>query len=348
MTRSLHENTALSAAAYDWAERLVQGQPLSPVEEADLAAWLSASDQNSVALEAAMALEQDLAGFSNSETADALIAEVEAALPDRQPDHAFGLFGLVWGFLSRPVVMPAMGGVVAALAIAVLFLASPPPSVVDQIQTAQFETAIGDTAAHDLADGSRIALNTQTRLSVAYSAQERRVELIEGEALFEVAPDASRPFIVATAQFDVRAVGTAFNINRAFADAMTVTVVEGIVDVQRQDGSGASVRVAAGQQIRLADDLLSEPPQAVEPRDATAWQQGAMVFHADPVDRVVREFRRYRDVQVEYSDESLKNIEVAGRFEVTDPNAFFAALEALGPFEVEQAGDVWHVRPAQP
>lgn len=107
-----------------------------------------------------------------------------------------------------------------------------------------YATALGEQRSIQFEDGSTVELNSRSKIRVKYSKQERDVELIEGQALFHVAHDTARPFIVAVGATRVRAVGTQFDVYKK-SNGTVVTVVEGRVAVystpqgqQLSDGSG--------------------------------------------------------------------------------------------------------------
>ncbi|HYG28420.1 MAG TPA: FecR domain-containing protein, partial [Caulobacteraceae bacterium] len=94
-------------------------------------------------------------------------------------------------------------------------------------------TALGERRVVALEDGSRVELNTDSRIEVAYAEDQRRIVLLKGEALFEVAKDPSRPFVVMANGAEVRAIGTAFNI-RLREKLVELTVTEGVVSVKER------------------------------------------------------------------------------------------------------------------
>lgn len=122
-----------------------------------------------------------------------------------------------------------------------------------------YTTGIGEQRAVILADGSVVELNARTRLRVHLSGTERRVELLEGQALFHVAKDAQRPFIVRSADMVVRAVGTQFDVYRKRAGTI-VTVVEGrvVVSAGRPQGAGQIDDPASGRSIDRAADRATD------------------------------------------------------------------------------------------
>jgi transmembrane sensor len=128
-----------------------------------------------------------------------------------------------------------------------------------------YNTDIGERRSITLADGSTVDLNARSKLRVEFSNNERRVELLDGQALFQVAKDHSRPFIVASGEATVRAVGTQFDVNRK-SGSTTVTVLEGRVAVYStahagsNTGSAEPPSPAAQPTTRLS--RVTVPPRA--------------------------------------------------------------------------------------
>ena len=197
---------------------------------------------------------------------------------------------------------------------------------------ADHATAVGDRKRVTLADGSVVVLNTATAVSVDYSAQERRVVLHDGEALFEVAKDAARPFIVVAGDVEVRAVGTAFvvRLKRVFEN---VTVSEGTVEVKM--GDRPPIRVVAGQQLDVSESDGFKL-RVVDIDAATAWQRGKLIFNRRPLENVVAELQRYRTGRIVILGDRLKTLEVTGVFDLDDTDRILRTIEETTKARVVQ------------
>ena len=222
-----------------------------------------------------------------------------------------------------------------------------------------YVTQIGEQRSIALADGSMMALNSRSKVRVRYSQAERALELLEGQALFHVAKDPSRPFIVTAAGTRVRAVGTQFDVNKR-REGTVVTVVEGRVSVltnvadARVDpiavemsmpsmprlpaegktggarGPAAGILLAAGEQITVTETAAN----AITHPDVTralAWTQRQLVFDAATLNEVAEEFNRYNRRQLIVQDPELYEFHISGVFASTDP-------EGLLQFLRERAG----------
>ncbi|GEP54445.1 FecR family protein [Reyranella soli] len=197
---------------------------------------------------------------------------------------------------------------------------------------ADHATAVGGRKRVALADSSVVVLNTATAVSVDYSAQERRLVLHDGEALFEVAKDAARPFIVVAGDVEVRAVGTAFvvRLKRVFEN---VTVSEGTVEVKM--GDRPSIRVVAGQQLDVSESDGFKL-RVVDVDAATAWQRGKLIFNRRPLENVVAELERYRTGRIVILGDRLKTLEVTGVFDLDDTDRILRTIEETTKARVVQ------------
>jgi len=236
-----------------------------------------------------------------------------------------------------------------------------------------YQTAHGEQRVVTLADGSVVALNTDTRLRVDLSAARRDVFLRRGEALFQVAYDPRRPFVVHAAQGYARAVGTRFNV-LAQESGVTVSVLEGRVEVSPQEflhehanatASAANAPVSSGtaQQESTAgvgSTMASQPlllragqsaayvPSgklvAPEPMQASAerivaWREGKLRFESWRLDRAVREYNRYAEKPIYLDSPDVAGVEISGVFRIGDSAAFVQALGELVNARVVHDGD---------
>lgn len=203
-------------------------------------------------------------------------------------------------------------------------------------------TRLGERRIITLADGSRIHLNTASAVEVAMRKHSRRIRLVKGEALFEVAHDPGRPFLVDAGAARLRAVGTAFNV-RIRDTVVELTVTEGVVavaedtvDVHRPDVS----KIVAGGGAVIGSGAMA--PTALDPailRQRTAWQDGVIELDGETLAQAVAEFNRYRDPPIIIGDPRLANLRVGGRFEVDEAEKFLVAVEGSFPIRVIPAAD---------
>ncbi len=186
---------------------------------------------------------------------------------------------------------------------------------------ATYHTGVGERRRLRLPDGSTVWLNTASALSVHFGVGSRRITLHAGEALFDVAKDRARLFIVHAGQGAAEAVGTVYAVRREGA-ATRVTVQEGIVAVR--DGESVQ-RVMAGQGVRYRDGMISAP-DSVETDEAFSWVRGKLIFNRRPLEQVTAELERYRHGRILILGEELRKMDVTGVFDLDDNEALLAAL----------------------
>lgn len=210
-----------------------------------------------------------------------------------------------------------------------------------------YATQIGEQRSITLEDGSSVELNSRSRIKVRFTQAERSVELLEGQALFSVAKNPARPFIVATGDTRVRAVGTRFDVYRKSAGTV-VTVIEGRVAVAPTDASqrvtaakvGAQhdpsarrdsgvkpeeVLLAAGEQLMITP-LAIELPKPTNIAAVTAWTDKRLVFDSTPLREVVEEFNRHNRQQLVIRDPELYDFHISGAFPSTDSSRMIEFL----------------------
>jgi transmembrane sensor len=204
----------------------------------------------------------------------------------------------------------------------------------------RLQTKVGEQRSVLLVDGSRVTLNTASKIEVRLQAHRRVVELLQGEVLFEVAHDAQRPFDVHAGNVVVRAVGTQFDIDRRPART-AVTVVEGRVALIAADSRTGNLPVlSAGDRMVVGSAGPGSVEHGVNLAETTAWTQHELVFHHRPLGEIADEFNRYNVGRIEIRSPSLREQEVTGTFRSNDVASFVAVLAGIPGVEVvdDQAG----------
>lgn len=225
---------------------------------------------------------------------------------------------------SKGLIPISVVAVVAAVVIGVAIQPGRPLS---------YETGLGERRVVVLADGSRVTLDTESRITVKLTGSRRAVELASGQAFFEVEGDVARPFVVRAGATDVTAVGTRFDVRRA-GDGAQVTLVEGKLDVQARTGSSARWSLAPGQQIVTAAPRPAV--RAVDVASETSWTAGRLVFAGDTVEAAVNEVNRYSRTKVVLEAPAIARIAVSGAFNTGDVDGFVSALTELYPVVAER------------
>ncbi len=193
-----------------------------------------------------------------------------------------------------------------------------------------YVTEVGEQRSIELADGSNVELNSRSRLRVRYSERRRDVELLTGQALFRVARDTARPFVVRVAGAEVRAVGTQFDINRR-ASGTTVTVIEGSVAVStpasRKAAAATEVVLTAGEQAIVKEQAVARS-KSVDIAAVTAWTERRLVFDSTRLADVVEEFNRHNTRPLILEGEELAALRISGVYTSTDPTSLLRFLRA--------------------
>lgn len=203
-----------------------------------------------------------------------------------------------------------------------------------------------------LADGSVVELNKDAEISVDYSAAERNIKLLRGEAYFTVAKNPDRPFIVTAGGVRVRAVGTVFNV-RLKGDDVDVLVTEGKVRIDppkpnEPDVSGALNAAMVGARERTTVNAAVPtplPPEVVEAaadeiEKTLSWQGMRIKFKSTPLDEAVAEFNRYnKETRIVIADPRIAKLPLGGNFRADNAEALVRMLpEILGVHVDEEDG----------
>jgi transmembrane sensor len=236
---------------------------------------------------------------------------------------------------------------------------------VQAVRSPTYATAIGEQRSLELTDGSIVELNSRSKIVVRYSRQGRNIELLQGQALFRVVKDASRPFIVKVGATLVRAVGTEFDVYEKRGSTI-VTVVEGRVAILTDHpialptpgvpsaaidaphrsnvqfpsvapGKIGNILVASGERLTVSPQEIQkdEHPNIA---NATAWTQRQLVFESASLSDVADEFNRYNDKQLIVEDARLDTFHVSGVFSSTDPASLIRFLRARPELRIVETG----------
>lgn len=193
----------------------------------------------------------------------------------------------------------------------------------------RYRTQIGEMKVIPLSDGSVVTLNTNSEIAVRYTPSQRLIELVHGEALFDVAKNKLRPFIVQTGTALVRAVGTSFSVRVLPDQPVQVLVREGIVEVKRPGVPVAPVVLVAMNSRAIAPQdapITAKPVETSEVGRELAWRVGRLAFHGETLAQAAAEFARYSDARIQIDDPDVANQKVTGLFVSTDPVGFANAV----------------------
>lgn len=362
-------NRQIAEEAAGWAVRFDDG-PLSPEQRRELVEWLKASPVHVDEFLTALALFEGavLADPERPVVAADLLAEasvdvvpIDSARPSAQAsDHA------------RPRRRRWLGAAAAAIAVVSLGVSSllywptsdqPPdlPLIV--------ATDLGEQRSVTLDDGSIVYVNTQSRIAARYTDQARTVELLYGEALFDVEHDPARPFRVIAGDTVVEALGTTFNV-RFIDEQAEVSVVEGTVAFGKRDAAFESIEreavtveadrdagndsigriedgrviLSAGQRAGLAGPSPAARVASTNVEAVTAWTTRKLVFDGDDLTTIAAEFNRYNHHKLTVPAGLAVGERFSGTFAADDPESFVEFLELTTDIESRRFGNEIQLR----
>ena len=303
--------------AVDWLVRLQRPE----VEETDwlaFDAWL-AEPGAPEAYDAIQAVDEEI--FQRGSAIRGELAEPERAAAKRAPR-------IDWRWL---------GGLgVAGAAAAVALVVAPWGDLLPASDTL-YSTAKGESRVLQLADGSRVDLNTDSHLSVRLEKDARRVTVHDGQALFDVAHDSARPFLITAGDETVRVVGTKFDVRRRDGQ-LTVTVLRGLVEVST-DGAETPVRLRPGQMLEHVEGAGSVSVRNVAAEDQVGWRSGRLVYRDAPLERIVGDLNHYFDRPVRVEGERATHLRFSGVLIVDGQDAMVRRLTSLMPLSATPTDD---------
>lgn len=317
--RRLPASRHAAAEAAVWVARL-HGPDRSAAMERELRAWLGASDKHRHAFERCTEVWQEVPRLT---VADAFVT----------------------GRRQSPNTWRWAVAMLAGVVVAGTYLWPAGDS---------YATAIGEYRQVVLADGSRLRLNTATRLQVTLGQDQREVEVQAGEALFEVAKDPTRAFIVRAAGHQVRALGTVFTVRLAPSapDTLSVTLIEGKVEVtsaQPTQAPPSPVVLQPGQRLQLAGATATPRLDRPPVDHATAWTREEVALDDVSLPEAVAEMNRYsRRPIVLAGDAGAHALRVSGVYRAGDNEGFARAVAALHGLEVWPKDDRLVIHAAPP
>lgn len=311
-----HGDDAAEAQAAQWFARLKS----LPVSRETLQAFFEwqREEGNAAAFDAVERLWSRAGELGDR---PAMVAVTEAVLA-RHPG---------WRLRSRPL-HPA---IVALAAILLVLLGSGVTYWALHPAGNAYATGVGQQSMVALEDGSKVTLDTATRIVVRFDKGGRNVVLQRGQAYFTVAHDPARPFRVVAGDTGVLATGTQFGVRRE-GGAVDVTLVEGSVRVEAQGAQAALLN--AGQQLVLRPDRAAVV-RGVDTAAVTAWKQGRIVLDGWTLAHALAEVNRYTMRPVRLEATRFADARLSGTFDVGDIESFVAATTALLPLTAERGAD---------
>lgn len=248
------------------------------------------------------------------------------------------------GRLRAPAILPraAAGGIVVALALAGSgwwWLSQP---IEQPVAVANYSTPVGGLRTLRLGDGSKVDLNTATRLRAVITPKGREAWLEQGEAFFDVVHQPDRQFIVHAGSRTIAVLGTRFSVRRD-GNKVTVAVLSGRVRIDNEQPATGSPRTAfvSGGDVAIAGEraTLVASAGAANVADMTAWRDHVIVFENRPLSEAAMEFSRYTERPIRVEDPSLAAVRIGGTFRTGDSESFVELLQKAYGVRVRRTAD---------
>ncbi len=339
MNTNREEEQLVAERAAEWLERLKNA---GPEERAEFFQWLKESRRN--VREVLLATAWD--ALSNNVDPDHRV-DIQALMEKSSENVVRGRWkqpllrrlrpDMTQAPLAQGARWPWIVSVGASLGV-LAFLVGGSRATLEFFLPNQYGTVVGEQRAIELNDGSVIHLNTQSKVRVAFSPEARDVYLNEGQAIFKVKHDATRPFRVHVGEAVIQAIGTQFDVRR-LADRTNVAVIDGLVQIIArpvEDPNPVTLahlpertRIPAGEEASIVADGQITPHLAVDAVEVNAWQQRRLIFRKNTLAEIAAEFNRYnRKPQLRVEGEALQAKRFSGVFDADDPESLLMYLKS--------------------
>lgn len=318
------ENIEVEASL--WVSRLDRG--LNEDETLDLQQWIAKSEENHKQL-LKMAAYWDNLTVLNELSALFPLDTIKQSQPKRFKHFAIAASIAITGLVTTTLFNQDQ-------LIPSLFQSN-------QLQHLTLITQVGQQNTFTLSDGSIVVLNTDSQLEIEFTDGHRRLNLLKGEANFDVAKDTSRPFTVQAGSSAFTALGTIFNVQKNDEQTMELVVTEGRVLISNSTDTLEELTAAINDDSAIVSDALivNTGQKAVVDTEVLtpvielplediqkdlSWQQGILIFEGEPLSSALDEVSRYTDTQFEIASPSIADLKVAGYFKAGDVDGLLASL----------------------
>ena len=306
------------ASAADWLVRL-QSANLTDAEVVEFDAWLEAHPGNAAAYDRTLGVTLELQDVATE------ISKGLQPAPARRPLSPAARRGWM-----------AAGGLAAAAALA---LAVMPYSAFAPTPVQTLSTAKGEHHTFTLADGSTVEMNAGSQLAVTLGRHERHVTMTQGEAVFDVAADKARPFLIDAGDRTVRVVGTRFDVRRR-GDELSVTVERGVVEVRPGgDAPGKTFRLHPGQRLDVVEGAHDVRLGAADPAQVESWRTGRLIFRDERLGDLLADLNQQFASPITLADPALAETRVSGVLVLDDQAAVIRRLALLAPVKALPSDD---------
>lgn len=311
------KNQEIDDTAVTWAAKEALRE-LTCEEQADLDVWLAADIRHLGAFTKARAVVARLHRTLHA-SAD------ELRMPEDPPAASYA---------RRRVLL--VGGAGASMAAACLLgvMQLWPDKKENSVAPANFSTAVGQTREILIPDGSVITLNTNSSVAVELIQEARNIYLLKGEALFDVAKNKNRPFVVFAGYTQIKAIGTSFSVSVLPKKPIRVIVREGLVEVKKRNTAPIWLGADARAVVRRDAPIKAETISKVQVARQLSWQYGRIAIDHGTLQEAANEFARYSDIPI-VVDPAVANRTITGMFASNDPAAFANAAATVLKLHVQ-------------
>lgn len=328
MLQSQKMNKQIIEEAAFWVTCLEDG-PLEKHEREEFAAWMRASPKH---------IKEFLLARAISTEADAIDPDGKISIDDLLNSLDVNIIALET--TEQPSTAPApfwrsVRGIAASLFIVGATLLFVAVNLLGD-DGVLYATTIGEQRSLVLEDGSVIHLNTRSKVNVRYGPKARRIDLLDGEALFDVAHNPARPFRVHAHGTMTEALGTSFNIYLK-GDSTEVAVLEGKISLSRLSDA-ASTLLTVGEKASVASSGDIQAVKIANPDTIDVWRTRQLIFENTTLGEIVREFNRYNQMQIRIENIKGPEPRFSGVFNVNNPEIFLSTLEKSSTAVITRKG----------
>jgi transmembrane sensor len=322
--------------AFLWRATMADAE-VAPADRERFEAWLRADAAHARAYERARRFWDEMGDLDP--------AALDPAFFKPSPGERLRRAPAPRGGLGARRLAPLAGGLAAACLVLLLAVQLIPG--VGPAGPETYTAAVGRTRGVDLADGSRITLGADTSVEVRFTPELRLVRMGPGEAYFEVARDADRPFEVVVGGTRIVVHGTAFNVRRSARETQ-VAVREGVVSVHVDEAPQAAAPVgapaaqaapaatlAAGERLTVRADGDATRDASLQPEAVGAWRENLLVYIDAPLAEIAADINRYRHRKVRIAEQDVAELRVTATFDSGDIDGLLQTLTEVFPVRLD-------------
>lgn len=295
-------HTELQRQVNRWLELEKAG--LSATQRKQFTQWIAANNEHKKAYEQSKQIDALLIRFSEAEQAQ--LTKTSITKPQHYWTAAACVALCMFIFLGSKII---------------------PPTTNSTTYSAQYHSAQGELLDLALPDGSQLNIDAKTKISLSFDGNNRANKLMQGRVLFNVAPEAQRPFVIDTLDAKITVLGTKFSVDKKHMDT-TVAVQHGRVKVEH---NSKTIELTAGQVAVLNKQGLTVKAFNSELNFVDAWKDGRLVFDHTPLHSALEEFARHHHYRFTYTEQAIKHLPISGTFLAKDLETFLKLLPEVQP-----------------